>query len=503
MGRAIPGGTAASLMLALAALAWTAPEIDNVCHSAPGGTVTVHADCADAAGAPLLPTAARLFYSTDGQGSWTEVAMTPVGAAGYDSTHQGTFTAPATGAASYYVRAGNGSNYSTQAPCNGANTWPVGANLLAETADEPAGDAVNPEGSWLDLTGIWFGYSGDRFYARITNDHNSWPVSGGILGPWYIYSVGFRNPEAPCDSYAFIMTYANALGIFTTGLYEANELTEELIRIGDIDVEISGNRLDMRCLISDLTERELFGPWPNSCGYLTSVTGNTQSADIQQRHYQRDTTAKCRFYPRTPGFTVGQNRSPLLTQPRVVPSSGTPETEFWFSVRYSDPDSNLPVTRSVVVDADTFELEPNHHRYWVGAVFDLTRSGFAPGWHRFHYLFSDGTAQVTSPSDSFRVEGVGVNEGEGRLGPGGRQLAVVPNPADGDFAVLSGRGFRGQGIGLRMYNSAGQVVLSRTFGIDSPSFELPLDLQGMPAGVFTIRLQGNGHEGSRTTFVHR
>jgi len=494
-------------MLAALASAWTAPELTCICHSAPapGSPVEINADCSDQPGLPPFATTARFWYSVDNQSSWTEVAMSRVAGQGYDSTFGGSFTAPGAGAASYYVCSRNGTNYATQAPFNSGNTWPPGGNLLAATADEPAGDATNPEGPWLDLTGIWFGYSGDRFYARITNDHTSWPLSSGLLGPWYVYSVGFRNPEAPCDSYAFILTYANALGIFTTGLYEANEFTEELIRIGDVDVSTSGNCLDMRCRISDLTARALFGPWPNSCGYLTSLTGNTQSADIQQRHYERDTTTNCRFYPRTPGFTTGQNRSPALSQPRVVPSSGTPETDFWFSVRYTDADSNLPVARRLVVDSDTFLLAPNQHRYWVGALFDTYRSGFAPGLHWFHFSFDDGMATVTSPADTFRVQGVGIEETH-PSSIDDMRLTIAPNPVTDGCAVLRVRGFQGPRVQVAVYNSLGRLV--RDLSVPNSSFDIchssfPLDCSALSSGVYVVRLRAAGFEGTSTLLVHR
>lgn len=422
----------AALMPA-AAFAWTTPTLANVVNSAPlaGRTVHVHADCSDRPGGPVNPVTARLFYSTDNQSSWNEVPMALLAVPGYDSTFACSFTAPQSGVVRYYVRADNGTNYGTQSPDNSGNTWPPGTNLLAEAANEPVGDTCNgARGPWLDLTGVRLGWSSNRFYCRLTNNHSSWPLSGGILGPWYIYSVALRNPDAPSDSFVFVMSYANAMGIYTSGLYEVNlHDPESYTRIGDIDTHTSGNVLSMRCALADLLARPRFGSWPNQSGFLYS-DATTESATITRDHYSHDSTNHCRWYAgRTPRLVVDHNTAPLLARARVSPGQGTPETDFWFQIQYSDADSNLPLVRALVIDGDSFDLVPNHHQYWSGVRFDTTLSGFGGGWHRFRFGFSDGGSVVSSDPDSFLVTVTGL-AGQEQLPVEARSLPTVARASD-------------------------------------------------------------------------
>jgi len=397
------------------AFGWYSPVLWNVCNSAAGtsGSIVVNADCIDSVMPPMDGVGLTVFYSTDEQLTWQQVSMNAVGRPGYDSTFQCAFPAPDSGTAYYYVRADNGTNYGTQSPFNAADVWPVSDNLLAETALEGTGDTINdPDGEWLDLTSCAMGYSDGKFYGRLTNNSNSWPINGGLFGPWYLYSVGFRNSEAyTLDTLVYAMTYANVLGIYTTGLYEINAYTKDFTKVADVDVQTSGNRLIMRCNVSDLAARRGFQPWPNQCGYLCSAKGETRSANAALQSWQHDTTNSSRFYvDRTPRVVVGLNQPPVLNIAGVEPDTGTGETDFRFHVHYVDADTNLPVLRCVVVDADTYDLAPNSHRYAAGVTFTGDLSGFGPGPHEFRFAFDDGVALVATQPDTFFVTDAGVAE---------------------------------------------------------------------------------------------
>ncbi len=327
---------------------------------------------------------------------------------GYESTFVASFACPSSGQVWYYIRARNETNFGTQGPLNSGNVWPVTDNFLAELAIELTGDTLNnPRGPYLDLTSVAMGRSGDYFYGRLTNNASSWPTRASIVGPWFLYTVGFRNADAYAgDTFAYAMTYADAPFGYGSGLYEINAYTEDFERIGNIDVATSGNRLVMRCRVTDLTSRRGFQPWPNTGGFLCSAKGETRSADISLNSWRHDSTNSSRFFvDRTPVFTVGVNREPQLSQPRVFPRFGDSQTSFQFTVNYADADSNLPVLCAVVVDSDTFRLRPNHHRYYEQVSFNTARAGFGPGTHRFHFAFSDGMAVVESAEDSFVIEG--------------------------------------------------------------------------------------------------
>jgi hypothetical protein len=385
-------------------------RLGDICNSAPApqSVVVVNADCFTQ---DQMWTALTLFYSTDEQQTWDRLNMSRIGTPGYESTYAVQLLAPATGNGFYYLRAESPSGASTLSPFNSGNSWPPPLNLLALATDDPVGDALSPEGDWLDLTGAWVGYSGDRFYALLTNNYNSWPLYT-FPQPWYIYSIGFVNPEAPSDSFVFALCYANIPAVFTTGLYLINRYTADYSRIADIDAQTSANRLYLRALISSFTSHPKFGPWPNNCGYL-AVAATTQSIYPLGGNQLRDTTLPVAYYAgATPLFTVGSNESPVLSAPTVTPRTGPPGSKFLFSVRYQDADNNLPVERAVIIDSTNYELIPNSHRYQNGVQFRSWLTGFNQGWHRFHFRFSDGVAVVSSQGDSFYVGSVSVVETE-------------------------------------------------------------------------------------------
>ncbi len=468
----------ALVLLAAAAAALTAPVLSDVCNSAPpsGGRVEINADCGQLD--ELGRTAAALFYSLDNRITWTELTMTRIGASGYESTYAADLAAPVSGAVQYYVRASSGSNWSTQSPFNAENQWPPVPGLLAATADEPTGDASDPEGPWLDLTAAYVGYSGTHFYVALTNNHTSWPTYS-FPQPWYIYSVGLVNPEARSDTWAFALSYANIPGVYTTGLYAVNRYANSFERVADAEAATSGNRLSLRCPISSFTGDPRFGPWPNESGYLTAAA-NTQAIYPIGGNRLRDTTASCRFYAdRSPRFTVGANSPPLLVNPRVVPNSGAPETEFWFNARYIDSDTNLPVLRSVVIDGETIPLRPNQHRYGNGVLFDLYRGGFATGTHRFRFVFNDGIAIAESAPDSFVVIGTGLTDTPTTACP---LLLAAPNPFRDRVRLSLIAPPTAARSPLLLHDAAGRVVFSRVLASLTPSEVF--DLRPLPSGVY-------------------
>jgi hypothetical protein len=457
------------------------PTLSAVCNSAPAPaqTVFINVDCHFAPQIESRNSTVTLFYSLDGQNSWREALMTRLTAPGYESTWQASFVAPVSGIVYYYIRAADESGYATHSPSNIDNIWPPGSSLLASVAAETVGDVIQPEGPWLDLTGAWVSRSNDYFYARLRNNHNSWPTYT-FPQPYYIYSLGFVNPEAPSDSFVFVMSYANILTIYTTGLYAINRYTQSYERVGDIEAQTNGNLLSLRCPISRFTADRRFGPWPNSSGYLYAAAV-TQAVYPIGGSYVRDTTVPCRFYAnRTPAFTVNQNAPPQLTNARVIPDTGEETTPFWFNIRYIDADTNLPPIRTVIVDDDTFNLIPTSHNYANGAVFSISRFGFPPGQHQFYFRFSDGMATVTTPPDTFIVIGTGIAE---KTSLGLLDISFVPNPAHSSVRIISERSPE-QPITITLFNISGSPVLAQTVTPGSL-----INLRHLPAATYFARIQ--------------
>ncbi len=337
--------------------------------------------------------------------------MTLRGIAGYESTFAHSIDLPRSGQIWYYVRASTKAQQATQSPVNTADVWPPPDNLLALATHDTTGDARNPENPFLDLTGLWVGWSAKYFYAKLTNNHTSWPLSAGPFGPWFLYSVGFVNPEAVSDSWVFSLSYANVPLAFSTGLYLINRYTGNYSKLADIEVITSGNCLHLRGRRSDIELHPRFAPWPNSSG-ATAVAANTQTIRVSGAT-PNDTTVATHFYSLcTPSVVIARNRPPVLGDARVIPRSGNSETLFRFSCFYTDPDSHLPTRFQLLVEGDSFELRPVHHRYWTECQFLAERAGFAPGWKKFRFYFSDGMTSTQTNPDSFFVSSVGVAESE-------------------------------------------------------------------------------------------
>lgn len=461
-------------------LAWSSPKIVHVCNSAPdpGGVITVNVDVLG----PFTYTdmmSAKVFYSTNNQASWTEVAMSLIGTPGYDSTYEASFPVPSSGTVFYYVRAKDTFGFATQTPYNANNTWPAPVNLLGKIADETSGDMINsPDGPFLDLTSIRMGYSSTHFYARMTNNDDDWPI-GNIITDWYLYAAGFRNPDAPQDTFLFVMAYGNILGIHTPGLYWINGYTEEFERFADMDYVTDGNVLNMRCLISDLVNHPKFGPWPNPSGFLRAARGDTRSVDWQSNAALHDTTNQSRLYvDRSPKVTVGQNAAPTLMLPGVLPDTGTSTTNFRFTVDYTDTDTNLPILHAVVVDSDTFDLVPNGHRYERNVLFSTIRTGFTPGWHGFWFRFDDGMAVATSALDSFFVTGVGLAELPGEPV---EEFAAAPVPFRDRVRFSVPRAWQG----IRIHAPDGRLL--RSLGASISTWDgRDTDGRLVPAGVYFV-----------------
>ncbi len=482
------------LLVPVVAAALSAPVITDVCNSAarPGQPVEINADCSQPPAAGT--TTATLFWAGDTATTWQRLELGRAAQPGYESTFTGLLIAPASGSVRYYVRASSGSNWSTQSPFNTENQWPPAAGLLAATADEPAGDASDPEGPWLDLTGAFVGYSASHFYAALTNNHTSWPTYT-FPQPWYIYSIGFVNPEARSDTWAFALSYASIPGVYTTGLYAINRYANSYERVADAEAATSGNRLSLRCPIASFAGDPRFGPWPNQSGFLT-VAANTQAIYPIGGNRLRDTTASALFYAnRSPRFVVGVNAPPQLSGPRVLPAQGTPETEFWFSVSYSDPDTNLPRRRALIVDGETLNLVPTRHGWGSWVLFYRYRSGFGLGTHYFRCLFDDGAATVVTPVDSFSVIGTGLNAAPVPAAP--LPLTITPNPCRGRTLVSGPRPGDGSLPDLLVFDPTGRQV--RRSPAAPAGERLLFHLDKLRPGVYLLQLTGRVGTAARLT----
>jgi hypothetical protein len=476
----------------------TPPTLDDLCSSAaaPFGTMIVNVDVVEN-DSPTEPGEASVFYSTDNQASWTEILLAQ--AAGMiGGTWEASFPIDS-GDVHYYFVVHDDSSAAFGSPVNSTDEYPPPTNLLAQTDDEHAGDAVNPENASLDLNGVGLGYSDSYLYGTLSNVTGSWPTSGGILGPWFVYSLVVDNPDAGSDSLAFALVYANVPLIVQSGLYIVDARDTSYTRVADIDCVVDSGDLHLRCEFADLYAHPSFGV-DNPSGYYNAGAG-TGTVTLTNVRTLNDSTNVYAFYTRTEAASSGPNASPVLSDPCYeIASRDSRGVVVNLFVTYSDPDGHLPVERSVVVDGVPMSMGAGpDHDYTAGAQFTL-EADLTVEDHVYYFSFSDGVKSVETEVDTIRLSTDVPDNGE---------LAAVavrsvwPQPARGEAHVLISlpRGATGS---VEIFDIRGRL-LRRLWSGTGGEHELYWDGRdgagsAVASGVYLVKL-ASGASGDRAKLV--
>ena len=123
-----------------------------------------------------------------------------------------------------------------------------------------------------------------------------------------------------------------------------------------------------------------------------------------------------------PGPTVEMpNFPPVLTSDRHTPLTGDRDTEFAFSVMYTDSENERPVTAFLFLDGTPYVMNPEGYDYDTGVTFVYAmRLDIGP--HDYHFEFSDGEHTVRLPL---------TGELEGPDVANRNPVAVISAPLDG------------------------------------------------------------------------
>lgn len=89
------------------------------------------------------------------------------------------------------------------------------------------------------------------------------------------------------------------------------------------------------------------------------------------------------------------NNEPYLTTPLFNPSTGTRMDEFTFTIIYTDTEDDRPITSYIYIDG-TPQIMDGEGDYSAGVTFSYTTK-LGLGAHLVHFLFSDGTYEVSYP----------------------------------------------------------------------------------------------------------
>ncbi len=481
------------------------PALNDLANSAapPFGTMMVQVDILEN-DAPTAPGEASVFYSTDAQSSWTETTLSEV--PGYTGGTWGGSFPVGGGDVHYYFMVHDDSSAAFGSPVNSSEAFPPGVNFTADPQDEPAGDAVNPDGSFLDLNGARFGYSETHFYATLSNVSGTWPQNGGLFGPWYLYSAAIANPDATGDT-GYMLVYANVPIVLPSGLYALNTTDSSFTRIGDVDYTIQGGDLHLRCNLADLYAHPGFGA-SNPSGFW-GVGAGTATADLSLSGEANDTTHGYAFYHRTEIAAVGGNTPPVLSDPgcEIVGRSETRDTVVRFFVTYADSDGHLAVERNVVVDGEPVAMGSGpEHDYATRVPFELSTS-LADQNHVYYFSFSDGVATVRTDPDTIYsptdvASGGTPSSGTSLLGE------AHPNPFTDATVIHYAVPVSGAPVDIAVYDVSGRRVRELVHGAHlcgphAVSWD-GRDGAGRPvaSGVYFVRMEAPGtSEARRLVFV--
>ncbi|MCK4547917.1 MAG: T9SS type A sorting domain-containing protein [Candidatus Eisenbacteria sp.] len=481
------------------------PTLDDFVNGAspPFGTMTVQVDIAEN-DSPTQPGEASVFYSTNAQTSWTETLLSEV--PGYvGGTWEGSFPVTS-GDVHYYFMVHDDSAATFSSPVNSAEVYPPTANLTADPGDEPAGDAVNPDGSFLDLNGARFGYSASHFYATLSNVSGSWPLYGGLFGPWYIYSAAIANPDATGDV-GFALVYANVPLMLPDGLYAVDITDSSFTRIGDVDYTIQGGDLHLRCDLADLYAHPGFGT--NNPSGFWGIGAGTATVDLSQNSEANDITNGYAFYHRTEVASVSGNARPVLSDPgyQVVGRSEMRDTAVRFFVTYTDSDGHLAVDRNVVVDGVPMAMGSGpEHEYAAGVLFELEVS-LTDEDHVYFFSFNDGEASVQTEPDTI-YSTMDVASGRTSVGATFTLAEACPNPFTSMTEIAYSVPVFGALVEIVIYDVSGRLVRdlvrsTRSMGSHVATWD-GRDETGrvVASGVYFVRMETeNTTEVRRLVFV--
>jgi len=327
-------------------------------------------------------------------------------------------------------------------------------NDLGFISDDLIGDNLDPDSPNLDLTGNYFGYSDTRFYAGITNDSGDFPLDTGGLFPttYYFYVTTMINPETVLlDSVIYAMIYGDIPLLLDSGLYKiwGTEFSLEAFeQIGDIEADVIDGQLQMACDIETLTGDENFGEWPNITNSI-GIEMLTAKYSLPAEFLIADLATLSLQY-----ISKYEIEPIVNILPEINELNGT--NGGLFTCSYFDENGHFPITAELIVDGESFQLNPLGFDYSGDVIFESVTGSY--GWDEATFRFSDNNNEYIEETI------INNSSSEEELLNSNCILRNYPNPFNPSTTISFELNFEdADNVELGIYNLKGQKI--KTFNV--------------------------------------
>jgi hypothetical protein len=240
----------------------------------------------------------------------------------------------------------------------------------------------------LNISGERTLFSDDYLYFALSNFGGGFPVSGGLFGPFYSYTVSVWPQTTGNPLYVYALVYTvNAEPLINPGLYKINTATEELIQIGNITTQVVSdtNTLYISCLMSDLLDDDDFSSAYSSDIPLNAVAMTQTISNFGNTITLNDEGNYHLILLEKQAIESGPNTLPELTNIEFTITDGLTEV----SLVYFDSDGNFPLIAEIDLDnGPIYDFQPSGNNFQDPVNFSAQ---FYDEWELATIRFSDNT----------------------------------------------------------------------------------------------------------------
>ncbi len=380
------------------------------------------------------------------------------------------------------------------------NTFPVPLSGQALIGNDPEGDSLMVYAPNLDLTDSYIACTQDKIYRTIGNVSGTFPTMQSFTS-YNLYLGTLINPDALSDSLIFAMVYSFSIpGVLSSGLYKigiSEGSTPTFQRLGDVQSQVQGGKLQLSCNWADLTSDPDFGTWPNSINTLliadltlqVSIDLGTMTPSLTPGDYGQIGIVEFRDLI----YEVAENTLPVLKVDSYNPD--TSEIHLY----YTDADQDCPLSAVVSVGDGS-----------GGFVYADMNPIYSPDGSITFVEYTSGPNVAYTVSDNMMdyvtIESPVANTDAVQI-PAAALSCRLPNPIAGNQQVVEIQlsGVAKAPLQMDIYNLRGQKVLSLpVLNPNSESSVYTWDRGQYPAlgsGIYFLKISQNGHSGVKRFII--